>query len=137
MDDKVKVVVMRRERKKVVNSFMAKTKGRNHWQTVKKRGKVSKDRNDPVWDPCFPSFPSSLAKSEAIGQYWDVYENYTLYLEYQYPDNVRVFATEEVFGKGHEDAQAGMLGWIGIPQKQHVLDTRIHANHILNPPQKE
>ena len=136
MDNSVKVVVMRRERDMVVDSFLAKTKGRNHWQRRRKRG-LERSRSDPVWDPCFPTFSPSLTKAEAIGEYWDMYENWTLYLEEQYPDNVRVFATDKVFGKGHEEAQADMLSWIGIPEKQHVLDTAIHANHILNPPQSQ
>jgi hypothetical protein len=159
LDSEVKIVVVKRSREMVVNSFMAKTidKKANHWQWHGGEGKkpyflppippvdsksasscillpTAPFRNDSGWDLCFPKYPNTFSKAEAIGQYWDLYENYTDYLEAQYPDNVRVFKTEDVFGQSSQDVQAGMLSWIGIATNEQVYDTAIHENHIeLNP----
>lgn len=67
----VHVLVMKREKKEVIESYLKKVKHKNsnanHW--MKHNGKKWKRHR---WDQCFPTFKVNNIQ-EAIGMYWDYY----------------------------------------------------------------
>ncbi len=64
----LRVVHIYRDKQSVVDSFLRKTEGRNHW--MKNPENFSPDA---LWDKCFPKYEEAANKSEAIGRYYDEY----------------------------------------------------------------
>lgn len=66
----LRIICLERDRGEVIESYLRKTPGRNHWTATDSvhRGEV---QADPVWDRCYPSFDAP--KRAAIGRYWDLY----------------------------------------------------------------
>lgn len=65
----VRFVCMQRPRDATVASYMRFSRNRNMWQ----RHDGSVYRRDPEWDACYPKYPITITKEEAIGRYWDDY----------------------------------------------------------------
>lgn len=87
----IKVVVVERERAQVVESYMNKTKGKDHWCHAPDRALY---RPDP-WDDCYPKYDTNDKRS-AIGMYWDYYKTETDLLVSEFPDNVKKVKTEDL-----------------------------------------
>ena len=81
----VKFVCLKRDRNEVISSFMAKTRGRNHWSL----NLSFLEFKDPIWDPIFPKFFTS--KKEGIGLYWDLYYAEVQRLQEKYPNKFTTF----------------------------------------------
>ena len=82
----VKVIGLERDKDEVVESFIKKTEGRNHWYNH-----GGKDwKVDKKWDPCFPKYQIK-EKRKAIEKYYDEYISKTNYLKIKYPDNVKIW----------------------------------------------
>lgn len=64
-----KFIIMKRDREATVHSYMAWTKGRNHWQKMTKPGAW---RADSTWDPAYPKYHAKH-KRDALRKYWDDY----------------------------------------------------------------
>ena len=62
-----KFVILQRDKKETISSYMKKTEGRNHW--VKHNGNIW--QNDS-WDVCYPKFYVD-SKKEALAEYYDLY----------------------------------------------------------------
>tara|TARA_Y100000589_G_C27073837_1_gene596601 strand:- start:324 stop:1016 length:693 start_codon:yes stop_codon:yes gene_type:complete len=83
----VKIIGLEREKKEVINSFLKKTKGRNHWYSHN-----GKDWSlDERWDPCFPKYPIK-DKKKAIAKYYDDYIKTTKNLRLKYPNNIKIWS---------------------------------------------
>ncbi|KAK3280037.1 hypothetical protein CYMTET_12106 [Cymbomonas tetramitiformis] len=121
-----KVIALERDRTKVVESFDAKTPGRNHWQDWYEGARWKADN---FWDPCFPTYNRNLTKREAIGAYWDDYHVELDRLVAQYPDNVRKYKTEELLGQS-DATRKEMLRFIGVENPR--VFGRIHINELKN-----
>ena len=80
----VKVIVMERDKIEVVESYLKKTSGRNHW--YKHNGEEWDF--DIKWDPCFPKY-KYRNKEKALEEYWDDYYRTTSELTKKYPKNVK------------------------------------------------
>jgi hypothetical protein len=63
----IKFIILKRDRQETINSYIAKTPGRNHWQAHD--GSSFRFCN---WDKCYPKFNANN-KADAIGMYWDMY----------------------------------------------------------------
>ncbi len=86
----VKVIGIIRKKEEVVNSFLNKTEGRNHW--CNHNGENWKI--DKKWDPCFPKYNDSN-KKKTIELYWEEYKKETEKLELKYPRNVKIWTLED------------------------------------------
>jgi len=86
----VKVIGMIRKKEEVVNSFLRKTEGRNHW--CLHDGK--KWDADNKWDPCFPKYKINN-KKEAIEKYYDDYNAKVKLLTKKYADNVKLWSIND------------------------------------------
>jgi hypothetical protein len=110
---------LRRDREATVNSYMRKTRRRNHW--VCHCGILYR-RNK--WDECYPKYDRS-SKAEAIGRYWDEYYERAAGLEQVYPANVRVFPTGVL---NTEAGQQEVLDFLGIPASLRIVTGPIRLN---------
>jgi len=64
-DPETKFIILKRDRDSVIQSYLKKTKGSNHWQSG------TTDRKNP-WDESYPKFKAK-DKADAIGMYYDKY----------------------------------------------------------------
>ena len=62
-DPQTKLIVLRRPRAEVVQSWLRFTPGTNHWQPPPHRPQNR-------WERSFPSYPDAADKATAIGLYW-------------------------------------------------------------------
>lgn len=85
-----KFLVLKRDKKETVESYLRKTIGRNHWQ--KHDGKYYRFCE---WDRCYPKLLAHN-KKEAIGKYWDLYYAKTSKLQEKYPKNFLTMSTEDL-----------------------------------------
>mmetsp|Transcript_12316 Transcript_12316/g.14723 ORF Transcript_12316/g.14723 Transcript_12316/m.14723 type:complete len:439 (+) Transcript_12316:152-1468(+) len=120
-DPSIKVVILERERQKVIESFDKKTSGRNHWQTWHKGAEW---KADGMWDCAFPKFNEAKSKQDAIGLYWDLYKERTDELVAQFPDNFKKWHTDVLLDDVN-GSQMTMLKWLGFPKPN---TRKIHSN---------
>lgn len=85
----VKVIVMERKKNEVVNSYLKKTQGRNHWYDHNGNGWEI----DNKWDPCFPKYDISKKKM-ALEKYWDEYQSLSSDLIKKYPKTIKKWTIE-------------------------------------------
>ncbi len=124
MDDykDVRVVVLKRDRKATVDSFL-KIKGGpgkgaiNHW--INHDGRFWA-RN--IWDECYPSYEASNMK-EAIERYWQDYYATVDSLIQRFPSSIRVFPTEQL---SDPNTQVELLSFCGF------MNPRLKADLYLN-----
>lgn len=103
-----KVIYLLRDRKEVVDSFMKITstkRNNNHWQTHD-----GTEYQKHTFDVCFPKFDDAINKEDAIGKYWDYCYEMITGLILKYPNNIRIYKTEDISNK---DLMLDMLTWCG------------------------
>lgn len=109
----LKAIILKRDRQKVIDSFLKKSNGRNHW--------MEHDggwwRHDK-WDKCFPNF-SANSIEEAIGLYYDHY-----YSECEKMDQSKCFwvKTKDL---NNEEKVLEMLTWCGF---KNPIFKKFHEN---------
>jgi len=108
----VRFVCLKRDMEETVRSFLAHTRGRNHWLDHDGR----KWALDPVWDSCFPSYNSDT-KAEALYRYWREYYSVALEYERSMP-NFRVYDLDVL---NDEARVEDLLAFIGIRQARPSL----------------
>jgi len=113
----VKIIWLERDRQSVIDSFMWKTMGRNHWYNH--NGTVW--AKDPVWDATFPKYDIA-DKPKAIGAYWDEYRTRMRQFSEMYPDNLHLFRTERL---NSSRGQAEIFDFLEISAKD-----RCHQDHL-------
>ena len=85
-----KIIGLIRDKKEVVNSYIKKTAGRNHWYNHDgKKWKI-----DKKWDDCFPTY-NEKDKQKALEKYWDEYYISTKNLMKKYPTYVKMWTIKE------------------------------------------
>lgn len=107
-------VCMRRGREETVESYMAKTPGRDHWRH-------GGGRPDP-WDRMYPKFDLG-SKREAIGAYWDMYYERTASLE---SSGVRI-RTFDVADLNDEDGARSIMEFAGLDPSAAPVGLRENA----------
>lgn len=118
-----KLIVLKRQKEKVVESFASMYADRNYWSVEK--GK-NWNGNSPREDPLKHLFPKhDLPKKEAIAKYWEDYYNdgEIDYWMKKFPGNIIIIKSEDLW-EG-EDAQKEILKFLAIPKKDWVLDPSI------------
>lgn len=109
----LKAIILKRDRQKVIDSFLKKSNGRNHW--MEHEGVWW---NHDKWDKCFPNFKANSI-DEAIGLYYDHY-----YSECEKLDQSKCFwiKTEDL---NDEEKVIEMLTWCGF---ENPIFQKFHSN---------
>lgn len=107
LNKQVKFICLYRDPDEVINSYLHKTKGRNHW--------VYHDGTewdiDFKWDPCYPKYPSNN-KEEALRRYVNDYKLIIEKLKKKYPDIV--YTSEMNYALNNEEGQKKLLEFINF-----------------------
>jgi hypothetical protein len=117
--DNLKVICLQREKQGVVNSYLKKTEGRNHWM----------DHDGSYWDFCswdksYPNFKVET-KEEALNRYWDYYYQLVDELIRKYPDRIRIFQMTDL---NDEKKVRSLLEFAGFENKNVI--SNIQRNKI-------
>lgn len=120
----VKIIGLVRNKESVVNSYINKTEGRNHWYNHQGIGW----KKDNLWDPCYPKYLEKN-KRKALELYWEEYNTSTLQLQKEYPSNVKIWKIEEF---NTRDGKNNILDFI-----EYDLDRDISNNFKLNQVKEE
>lgn len=120
----VRIIALKRDKQQTVESFLRikggdKQGAVNHW--VEHDGQYWTKNH---WDGCYPKFNATTLK-ESIELYWDTYTEEIDRLSDLHPANVRTYVTESL---SDEAAQADMLSFIGVSDKDRVLMPGLHQN---------
>jgi hypothetical protein len=120
----VKFIRLIRDRSAVVRSFLTHSGNYNWWENHD--GTYWK--HDPVWDREFPKF-NAVSKEEAIGKYWDFYNQQGLILQEKYPENFKIFNMENL------NSRTGMneiFDFVGYPSIGRIFKI-VHTNSAYTP----
>tara|TARA_B110000211_G_scaffold66907_1_gene77304 strand:- start:1268 stop:1948 length:681 start_codon:yes stop_codon:yes gene_type:complete len=115
----VKIIGLVRDKESVVNSYLNKTEGRNHWYNH--NGKDWK--KDEKWDPCYPKYNESN-KKKALELYWEEYNETTKTLQTEFPEQIKMWTIREF---NTENGKNEILDFIG-----YKLERDISSDYKLN-----
>ena len=124
----VRVVVLKRDRKATVDSFL-KIKGGtgkraiNHW--IDHDGKFWTKN---IWDECYPKYETSNMK-EAIEYYWEEYYEIVDNLMKRFPEAIRVFSTEQL---SDPELQSDLLSFCGFIKPKLKTDLYLNKGDALD-----
>lgn len=121
-----KFIILKRDREETIESYIKKTKGRNHW--------MEHDGNywdkDTIWDRCYPKFNFNDRtidydndKAKAIGEYWDHYYALCDIFIKNHPNNFIQLNTEDLNNGVKVES---MLSFIGI--ENPILKVGVKTN---------
>lgn len=113
--DNIKFICLKRDRQKTINSFIKKTKGRDHWNP--------NPTSDYYWYECFPKYNKPKLKS--IQLYIDDYYKKCYSLQNKYPKIFKIFKTEILNSK---HGQFELFNFLNILKKDMIFDTTIRKN---------
>jgi len=141
----VRFICLRRDREKVIESWMRKTAFRR-WPSKKIADRVASlitrepyhlgvDHwrehdgttwaHDPVWDKCFPKFEAAT-KRDAIAMYYDYYYDEAERIAPRIGERFRIIDTPNLSDPA---MQPEILSWCGIPpERQRPVDAHIHKS---------
>lgn len=120
----VKIIGLVRDKESVVNSYLNKTEGRNHWYNHN-----GKDwRKDEKWDQCYPKYNESN-KKKALELYWEEYNKTTKTLQLEFPKQIKMWTIGEF---NTENGKNEILDFIG-----YTLERDISSDYKLNQIQQE
>lgn len=116
-----KVIVLKRKKQEVVESFASMYHKKNFWSVVD--GENWEGRNPKV-TPLGVMWPKyDLSKKEAIGQYWeDYYRDLDFWME-KFPRNMMLIDMYDLFNK--QETQRQILEFVGVAPDDMVIDTSI------------
>ncbi len=120
----VKVIGLVRDKESVVNSYLKKTEGRNHWYNHD----GMQWKKDKKWDYCYPKY-NEQDKRKALGLYWEDYKKTSENLEKELPKNVRMWTIEEF---NTEEGKNQILDFIGYHKERDIS-----SDYKLNQIKKE
>jgi len=120
---KTKVVVLKRSKEEVVESYDKKTPTRNHWSSHKFL-KFYEKRDG--WDECYPTY--DLTKRDAISQYWEDYYTMCENLYTAYKKNIIIFDMYNLFSE--EEKQNELLDFLEISKQKRKINLDIKENSI-------
>jgi len=117
--DDIRFVCLQRNVDEVVDSYMRKTNGRNHWM----HHDGSNWRLDFEWDQCYPKYDVQ-DKSEGIRLYWEEYQKRSS--EYQDKmENFKVFDTNCLNSKEGIQSIFDFLN-LDIEVSDHLVNIRLN-----------
>ena len=113
-----KFVCLKRDKEAVVDSYMRKTHGRNHWM----RHDGVQWRKDRIWDPLYPKIDAEH-KREAISKYCDQYHHRAVELEKSIR-NFQIFDVECLNTRGGVEK---ILSFCGIKNAKVMIGIQRNA----------
>lgn len=116
-----KVIVLKRKKEEVIESFASMYHGKNHWSMVEGENWEGRDPGDAPLTAMWPKY--DLSKKEAIGQYWDDYYADIPFWMDKFPQNMMLVDMYDLFNK--QEIQKQILEFVGIDSKDMVIDTSI------------
>lgn len=119
ISEDLKVICLQRDKEEVINSYLKKTEGRNHW--IKHDGQ---QWDFCPWDTSYPNFEVNN-KVEALNLYWDYYYKLVNGLIKKHPNRIKVFQMIDLNNKEKVDA---LLTFAGFKNKKVV--SNIQKNKI-------
>ena len=122
MHPETRFLCLERPREQVIESFMRKTPGTNHWQPHDGQGKW---RLCSTYDKNFPKYPDAGDKRKAIGAYWDEYQHEATILERELPECFRIFPTSAL---NEDQGVQNILDFAQLPKDQQRREIGIHRN---------
>ena len=105
-------ITLERDKHQVVESFLKKTEGHNHWMEHDGTRWLPSDK----WDNSFPKFEAN-SKKEALEQYWDSYRDHTDQLVAKFPDKV-IKVSLSMFNTS--ETQQALLDFVGFTGKPNI-----------------
>jgi hypothetical protein len=115
----VKFPIMKRRLEPTVKSYMAWTKGRNHWSKELGKG----EKKDRIWDNCYPKY--NLPKEDALRLYCVEYYKQCEDLIWKYPELFKIFDVETF---NTQEGQDQLFEFIGVKEENRVYDIGIKSN---------
>ncbi len=119
MSEDLKVICLQREKLEVVNSYLKKTQGRNHWMIHD-----GKQWDSCPWDKSYPNFEVNN-KEEALHLYWDYYYQLVNDLMKKNPKRIKIFQMKDL---NNEEKVEELLTFAGFKNKKVILN--IQKNKI-------
>src|SRR5699024_1258842 len=119
----VNFICLKRDKKQVIDSYLRKTKGRNHW--INHYGALW--RSDPVWDKCYPNY-KTFSKRKGIGKYWNYYYRQIRSLRKNHPDNVII--TDMNKSLNTREGVLKLLNFAGFKNKDRIVTQKIKKNAL-------
>mgnify|MGYP004002157313 FL=1 len=118
----VRIIVLKRSKNEVIKSFLRQTSyfNWNHW--VDHEG--IKWKRAGKWDAMFPKYKLD-SKEDAIAHYWDEYYLEVRRLIKKYPNNIKVFRTEDLNSR---NSIKKILNFCNIPLEYQKIKTNIKEN---------
>lgn len=112
-----RLVVLRRARRAVVASFLAKDQGVDLWRACANTSAWGP--NTAYWASAFPKYACTGPQAapdtaDALGRYWDDYYATVAALQARFPDRVRLEESPAIFDDAA--AQEALLAWAGFEQ---------------------
>lgn len=111
-----KIIILKREKQKVISSYVKKTTSMNHWNEHDGKHWLFNS-----WDHCFPKF-KTRTKEEAISKYYDHYYDLCQRIS---QENCFWINTEDL---NNESVCLEMLKWCGFENPRFFIK---HENRIL------
>lgn len=119
----VRVIHIYRDKASVVDSFLKKTAGRNHWMSN------SEDyRKDIQWDKCFPKYKGVKSKEEAIAKYYDEYMYGVADLMTKYANDIFNVNIRDL---NNEHMQHMIFDFLNIPAAKRIV-RKVRANKFYH-----
>jgi len=122
-----KIVVLKRDKEEVVESFSSMYQDANHWSNSSSE---EFDGRDPGMTPLGEMFPSyDLTKKDAIAKYWEYYYDTVDFWMDRLPDRFLLLNLNAAFT---ETGQYRILKFIGIEEKDMVISKEGFHFHKRN-----
>jgi len=118
-----KIIVLKRKRQEVIESFSALYHGISHWSSREKDNWHGGDIGMQILSAMFPKY--DLSKEEAIGQYWDDYYADMDFWMDKFPDNMILV---DMYNLKDKATQKRIFEFIDIPTRNMVFDDSIHKH---------
>ena len=113
-----KVVILKRDKKKVVESFIDRGGGYNHF---------TQNKNTHKFDICFPKY-EGLETRKAYEKYWIEYNKIAKELQEKYPENIKIFSVDKLNSKKGQDS---IFDFCNIEKEDRVyLENTYHNTHL-------
>lgn len=112
--------ILQRDKQEVVESYLKKTLGRNHWSINRDTG----EKEDYYWDRTYPKY--NLPKREAITRYYNEYYEKCRNFVSKYPDKFKIFGMKETFNS--LSGQSQLLEFLNINANDRIINLGIKKN---------
>lgn len=110
-----KFIVLKRDKKEVVDAFLEKFKRQNNNPFQYKNGEVIKS---DIWDQSFPKYDDKHSLKQCIEWYYDDYYLEVDHLLETYPNNFKIYDTEDL---NNELKILEILEFVGVENPKVVL----------------